>query len=416
MKLKTKSIITFFLVLLIIIGATFGTLVGFNFGKVKVSPLVSKIKQGLDLQGGVYVVYEAQTDKTGKELDEILDQTVEVFRNRVDGMGLTEPIIVKEGKNRIRVELPGAKDAKEALATIGKTAQLKFMLADGTVVVTGKDVKTSKVVFNKDTNEPIVSLGFKPEGAKAFASATERLAPSQGQIYIVLDNKPISAPRVNQKIPDGNATITGNFTTESATELANLISAGALPVDFKEVETSTLTATLGENALSKTIVGAQIGMVLLIIFMISFYRLPGVIAVVALAGYISILAATLFLLNATLTLPGIAAIILSVGMAVDANVISFERIKEEIRNGKSIRASIDAGFSKAFLTIIDSNITTCIAGVVLYNFGTGSIRGFAVNLIVGVIASMFTAVVVSRILLKSVVNSNLVKSKKMFGV
>lgn len=414
--MRFKHLSTFIIILCMILGAAYSAINGTNLGGINVNPISSSIKQGLDLQGGVFVVYEAQTDATGEELKSIIDQTIEVFRKRIDGMGLTEPVIVKEGDNRIRIELPGVKNASEALQAIGKTAQLKFIKEDKTVVVTGKDVKKSDVVFDRQTNEPIVALEFKGEGVDAFAKATRELAPTHGRIYIILDDEIISSPSVSQEISDGSATITGNFTVESASELANLIRAGALPVDFKEVQTSTITATLGENALAKSIDGAKVGIALVILFMMIYYRLPGIVAGIALVSYILI---TLFIftgMGATLTLPGIAALILSVGMAVDANVIVFERIKEEMRNGKSIRAAIESGFSKALATIVDSNITTFIAGIVLYNFGTGSIKGFAITLMIGIISSMFTAVFVTRVLLRSLANANITKNKKLFGV
>jgi preprotein translocase subunit SecD/SecD/SecF fusion protein len=198
--------------------------------------------------------------------------------------------------------------------------------------------------------------------------------------------------------------------------LAGLIRAGALPVDFEEVQSSTITATLGEEALDKSIYGASIGILLVMLFMILYYRLPGLMAAIALVAYILIVIYTYIGINATLTLPGIAAMILSVGMAVDANVIIFERIKEEIRSGKSIRVSVDSGFQKAMSTIIDSQITTFIAGVVLYNFGTGSIKGFAITLMIGIMASMFTAIIITRFLLKSAIGISNVKNTKFFGV
>ncbi|KDR96088.1 preprotein translocase subunit SecD [Peptoclostridium litorale DSM 5388] len=415
MKIKSKGIAVFLSIIIIISAALYTAVSGLNMGGISIAPMKDGIKQGLDLKGGVYVVYEAQTDETGEELKKIIDQTIEVFRRRIDSLGLTEPVIVKEGEKRIRIELPGVKNAREAIDMVGKTAQLKFILEDGSVVVTGKNVKDSEVVFRNDSNEPIVSLKFDAEGAKAFADATEKLAPTRSPILIVLDNQVISSPRVNDKIPNGEATISGNFTVESASELANLIRAGALPVDFKEIQTSTITATLGENALKASVQGAKIGVVILVLFMLLYYRIPGFVACIALVAYALIIGFTFVIMGATLTLPGIAALILSVGMAVDANVIVFERIKEEIRNGKSIRASIDSGFSKALSTIVDGNITTFIAGVVLYNFGTGPIKGFAVMLMIGIIASMFTAVVISKALLKSISNANVVKNTKMFG-
>jgi len=413
--MRNRGIAGFLAMIVIIAFGVYTALSGLSIGGLNISPLGKQVKQGLDLKGGVYVVYEAQTDAKGEELKKIIDQTIEVFRRRIDTLGLTEPVIVKEGEKRIRIELPGVKNANDALEMIGKTAQLKFALQDGTVIVTGKNVKKSEVVIDQKSKEPLVALEFDSEGAKAFADATEKLAPTQSPIFIVLDNEVISSPVVNEKIPNGQATITGNFTVESASELANLIRAGALPVDFKEIQTSTITATLGENALNMSILGAKVGIAILILYMMLYYKLPGLVAAIALAAYALIVGYAFVGMNATLTLPGIAALILSIGMAVDANVIIFERIKEETRKGKSLRVAIDAGFSRAMTTIIDSNVTTFIAGVVLYNFGTGPIKGFAVMLMLGIVASMFTAVVVSKLLLKTLANAGFLKNNKLFG-
>lgn len=413
--MKFKNLFIFLFSVILISFFAYSAASGVNIGNVKIGPVKNHIKQGLDLKGGVFVVYEAQTNTTGQELEKIMDQTIEVFRKRIDTMGVSEPLIVKEGEKRIRIELPGVKNAKQAIDMIGKTAQLKFMKEDQTVVLTGKDVKKSEVVFDKQKNTPIISLEFNTEGTKKFAQATKELSGTGSPILIVLDNKVISAPRVNEEIPNGQAVISGDFTVESASELANLIRAGALPVEFKEVQTSTVTATLGENALQRSIQGAMIGVALVMLFMLIYYRLPGLVADIALIAYILIILFIYVQMKVTLTLPGIAALILSVGMAVDANVIIFERIKEEIRNGKSLRASIDSGFAKALSTILDSNITTIIAALVLFNFGTGPIKGFAITLMIGILSSMFTAIVITKLLLKSLVHANLVRNSKFFG-
>lgn len=349
-------------------------------------------------------------------MDRIINQTIEVFRRRVDGMGLTEPIIVREGEKRIRIELPGVEDAEQAINTIGKTAQLQFVMPNGEVVVSGAEVSKAEVMIDSRNNQPFISLEFNSEGSRKFADATRQLAPGNEPLFIVLDDEVISSPIVNEEIPNGQAQITGQFTIEGASELAGLIRAGALPVDFEEVQSSTITATLGETALEKSIQGAILGVSLVMLFMIIFYKLPGLISVFALIAYMIIFTYIYILMNATLTLPGIAALILSVGMAVDANVIIFERIKEEIKSGKSVRVSIDSGFQKALSTILDSQVTTFIAGVVLYNFGTGPIRGFAITLMIGLIVSMFTAIIITRFLLKITIGAINLKNTKYFGV
>ncbi len=413
---KRKSLSIFFLIILLI--ATFGFvgINGLNLGSKTIKNIPSNIRQGLDLKGGFYIVYEAETDASGEELNRIMDQTIAVFRKRVDAMGLTEPSITREGERRVRIELPGVKNAEEAIESIGKTAQLRFVKQDGTVVLTGKEVIDSQVSVDSRTNIPEVTLQFNDEGTKAFAEATTELAPEKGQILIMLDDEVISAPAVQTAITAGNAVINGDFDYESASNLSSLIRGGALPVDFTEIESSVTTATLGDKALQYSIKGALLGILLVMLFMLAFYRLPGLIADIALVAYMLIVGYTYAGLHATLTLPGIAAAILSVGMAVDANVIIFERVKEEMKKGKSIRVSIESGFSKALSTILDSQITTFIAGVVLYYFGTGPIKGFALTLMIGIIASVLTAVFITKLLLKSFVSAFHITKTEYFGV
>lgn len=414
-----KNAIIFLLVLAIVGFATYTAFYGLQIGDKTINPVQDSIKQGLDLRGGVYVVYEAKTDETGAELDKIMHQTIEVFRRRVDAFGLTEPSIVREGDKRIRVELPGVENAQEAIDLIGRTAQLKFVAGDNEeVVVTGNNVKKSEAAYSE--GQVVVSLEFDMEGANKFAEATERVAKNtygskENKIFIVLDDEVIQDPNVTGKITGGRAQISGRYTEEEAVNIAALIRAGGLPVDLDEVQSSTITATLGVNALNRSVRAAQIGLMLVLIFMLVYYRIPGLVANVALTVYILIVLGVFVAFNATLTLPGIAALILSVGMAVDANVIIFERLKEELRAGKTVRAAIDAGFKRALKAILDSNITTLIAGVVLYQFGTGPIRGFALMLMIGILASMFTAVVVTKFLLKLFVGMNVTKNSKLFG-
>lgn len=419
MKSKGKSSIVFLIIIAVLGLSIFISFNGLKIGDLTITPVKDSARQGLDLKGGMYVVYEAQTDKTGTELDQIMQQVVEVFSRRVDGMGLTEPSIMREGENRVRVELPGVEDAQEAINTIGKTAQLQFVAPNGEVILTGSNVVRAQTTIGRG-EKPQVSLEFDREGAKKFAEVTGELAKFNNDmdrmIHIILDDEVISSPVVNDRIPDGKSSIFGNFTIETASQLANLIRAGSLPVDLEEVETSTITATLGENALNKSVQAAMIGIVLVFLFMIIVYKIPGIIASIALSIYILIVIGIMILLNATFTLPGIAALILSVGMAVDANVIIFERIKEEIRIGKTVRVAIDSGFKRAMSSILDANITTLISGAVLYQFGTGPIRGFAITLIIGIIASMFTSVVVTRLILKLFVGMGLAKNNKLYGV
>ncbi|MGO1368056.1 MAG: protein translocase subunit SecD [Senegalia sp. (in: firmicutes)] len=421
--MKSKSIIIFLLILLIVGTGVFVALEGINIGKFEIEPINKSINLGLDLEGGVYVVLEAKSDASGEELKKKMTEAKAIIDQRVNGLGVTEPIITIEGEDRIRIELPGLKDTQEAFDMIGKTAELQFINSEGEVIVSGKNVKNSEPVYIEQQttgkNVPVVSLEFDSEGAKLFKEGTEKaMANPVGEgriISIVLDDEVISAPAVNDVITDGSATIEGNFTIEEATELSTLIKAGALPIEMEEVQASEIGPSLGLTSLDKSVYAATIGIILIFLFMIGFYRLPGLIADISLTIYILIVLATLVSLNATLTLPGIAGLILSIGMAVDANVVIFERIKEEIRLGKSIRSSVDAGFKNALSTVVDSNITTLIAGIVLFNFGTGPIKGFAVTLIIGIITSMITALFITRLLLKLVINMKITKNTKMFG-
>jgi len=286
MRFKSKRNFISVIILLIILCviSAFGIPSG---GGYLLKPVYQRINQGLDLKGGVYVVYEAQTDATGDELAKIINQTIEVFRKRIDGMGLTEPVIVRDGDKRIRIELPGATNVNDAIQTIGKTAQLTFLNEEGKKLLDGSHVKESKVGTNQQ-GQYVVTLKFNDEGAKLFGEATKEAAPSKKRIIIMLDDKVLSAPTVNQEILGGNAEISGSFTVQSASELANLIQAGALPVNFTEIESSTKSAQLGDEALLKSVQGAAIGIFLVMLFMLIYYKIPGLIADIALGFYMLI--------------------------------------------------------------------------------------------------------------------------------
>ncbi len=317
---------------------------GIEIGKFKISNVKDSIDLGLDLAGGVYVILEAQTDLQGAELQKAMEQSKMIISERVDSLGVAEPNIIIEGNKRIRIELAGIENPQEAIELIGKTAQLQFIDPDGKEILTGKNVKNSDVAFHKtDLGEkPVVTLEFDKEGAESFKEATTRLVKKETIeekiIYIVLDEQVISAPIVNSAITDGKAVIEGDFDVEEANRLATLIRAGALPVEMSELQTSIIGPTLGLEALDKSIKAGAIAILIIFLFMLIYYKIPGLIADICLTIYILIVVYTMKFLGVKLTLPGIAGLILSIGMAVDANVIIFERIKEELRNGKSIRA------------------------------------------------------------------------------
>jgi len=388
------------------------------------APIKDQIKLGLDLSGGVYVVMEAQTDLTGAELKQLMSQTQAVIEKRVNQLGLSEPIVTIEGQNRIRVELPGAEDAEDAINTIGKTAQLQFVTADGNVVLDGSQVKDAGIQQDQENGGYAIGLKFNDEGAAAFKKATTDIingniksatdgVPSS-VIMIILDGQVISSPLVHEVIPNGEAIITagrGGFSEEEATNLSALIRGGALPVELVEVQTSVVGPTLGLDALKMSLIAGVIGIGLILIVMFLMYRVMGFASNIALLLYILIVFWVIVALKGVLTLPGIAGIILSIGMAVDANVIIFSRIREEIMNGKTIRVSVDSGFKRALSTIIDSQLTTIIAGVVLYQLGSGPVKGFAMTLMIGVIASVFTAVVVTQVYLDILAGSRLATNR-----
>lgn len=409
--MKTRCAVN--MIVVVILLAAFGALAifGLNIGALEIKPLVEGISQGLDLRGGVSAVYEAQ-DEGQSDFASLLSGTMAVLRNRLTNQGFTEATVTQQGTNRIRIEIPDVDDPNEILNIIGQPAHLEFKTADGETIMDGSAVVSAEMGYLE--GQPVVQFTLNDEGAAAFATATAENIGST--ISIELDGEVISAPTVNQAITGGQGYIEGNFTAESAQQLAMLIQSGALPLDIEQIEVRTISATLGEDALSTSMTAAVIGVLLVIVFMLVIYRLPGVMASLALLIYILI---DLFLLavipGVQLTLPGIAGIVLSIGMAVDANVIIFERMKEEMRAGKTVRASVESGFKRAFSAILDSNITTIIAGLVLMIFGAGTIKGFAITLTIGVVCSMFTAVVVTRFLLRQMVGLNFT-NHRLYGV
>lgn len=412
---------------ILIAGCWFVTLMGAG----SFAPIKEQLKLGLDLKGGVSVVMEAQTDATGSELKTLMQQTQAIIEKRVNQMGLSEPVVTIEGDKRIRVDLPGADDADQAITQIGKTAQLQFVMADGTVVLDGSQVKDAGVSKNQgksnislDTGY-VVTLEFDAEGSKAFKNATERIVNNQvtptiegmqaNQIMIILDGQVLSNPGVSEVISN-NAQISGNFTNEEAANLAILIRGGALPVGLEEVDTTTVGPTLGIDSLKDSLLAGTIGICLVIIFMIAMYGIMGLAADIALILYVLIVIWAMAAFGAVLTLPGIAGMILGVGMAVDANVIIFSRIREEVLGGKSIRVAAHEGFKRAMSTVIDSQVTTMIAAVVLYQLGSGPVRGFAMTLMISIIASIFTAVVITQFYLSIFSESKIFGNNKFFGI
>lgn len=377
-----------------------------------VSPLAYSIRQGLDLQGGTHVVLEAEDTAEAVVNDDAMQRVLRIMEKRVNELGLTEPIIQRQGTRRIIIELPGIKDPDKAIAVIGKTAMLEFKDEKGNTVLTGTDLKEAREQTDQN-NQNLVALEFSDEGGKKFAELT---ANNVGKtIAILLDGEVLTAPRVNEAITGGRAVITGSRTLEEAHNLAILLRSGSLPVKMNIIETRTVGPSLGQDSKEKSEFAFSVGIAAVLIFMVIFYKLSGVIADFSLMAYVLMLLFSLKFLDATLTLPGVAGIILSIGMAVDANVLIFEHFKEEYSMGKTLRLSMDAGFKRAFTTIFDSNITTLIAAFILFMFGTGSIRGFAVTLGLGVLLSMITAITLTQYMLKLLIAANIFKSPFVYG-
>lgn len=379
-----------------------------------IGPLAESIKQGLDLQGGTHIVLEAEDSGDNKVTDDAVERVIQILSRRINEMGLTEPLIQREGKKRIIIELPGVKDPDEAIKTIGKTAVMEFRDESGTVHLTGNDLKDAKeqITQNKQFE---VALEFTDEGADKFAKLT---AANIGRhIGIYLDGEQLTNPVVNQAITGGKAVITGSRTLEDAKNLAVLLRSGALPVKVKVMEVRTVGPTLGQDSKDKSVTAFAVGIGLIVAFMLVLYRLSGFVATMALLVYVMILLVVLgpWVLNATLTLPGIAGIILSMGVAVDANILIFERFKEEVFEGKTLRISMESGFRRAFATIFDANTSVMITAVILILLGSGPVKGFAITLALGVIVSMFTAITMSRSLLHLLIECNITNHPFWYG-
>src|SRR5579871_1610793 len=358
-----------------------------------------------------------------------IEQSIQIVEKRVNQLGTVEPVIQRQGTDRILVQVPGLQDPTRLKQLLGKTAKMEFRMVDTTVspdqaaqgnlppdaellmsasppkvpyvvkkqvLVSGGELSDAQPGFDQRTGEPIVNFKFNSTGSRKFAQAT---AENVGQPFaIVLDNEVISAPVIREPIPGGQGQISGNFTVQSANDLAVLLRAGALPAPLTPIEERTVGPGLGADSIAKGELAAYVGSIMVVVFMLLTYRLFGVFANIAVAINVAMIFGLLSLLNATLTLPGIAGIVLTVGIAVDSNVLIYERIREELRGGRNAISAIDAGFKRALATILDSNITTFIAAAVLFYIGTGPVRGFAVTLGIGIITTVFTAFTLTRLI------------------
>lgn len=398
--MRVRNLLLLLLVVVIIAAFAYTVFIGFPVGVGKFAP-VESTKLGLDLTGGVYIIYQA-VDPSQQDFDVKMTGAIAIFRQRLDAKSFTEATISRQGDSRIRVEIPinqtsTIKDPNEIVKFIGEPAKLQFLGPDGVVIMEGKDIVSAKPGTSQE-GQYVVYFELTDYGKGVFGAATQKFL---GQaISIQVDGGTISSPTVNSVIPNGSGYIEGSFTAESAANLAMQIESGALPLELSAIEQRTISSTLGDEALQKSIYAGIIGFILLLIFMIIVFRLPGLAADIALLAYISMVCFFLSWFEIQLTLPGIAGIILGVGMAVDANVIIFARFKEEVYGGKSIRSAMKSGFNKAARAITDSNVTTIIAALVLGVFGTGPIKGFAYTLGLSIIISMFSALVLTQSLLR----------------
>ena len=425
--MKKRGRIVAFLLLLVVFAATIGT---------TTNPILKDVKLGLDLQGGFEVLYQVKELKDGQEItEEVVSDTAKALTRRVDAIGVSEPSIQIESGNRIRVQLAGVENQQSARELLSTQANLTFRDADDNIILDGNDLKEGKAKegFN-ETGNPVVTLEMKDP--KKFGEVTTAISskPAPDNVLVIWldfeegvdsykeeilkpEPKFVSAPRVSYPINSSNVEISGSFTLQEAKDLSGILNAGALPVHLEEVYSTSVGAQFGEQALNKTVFAGIIGIALIFVFMLVYYRLPGLVAVITLTVYIYLILLVFTRINGVLTLPGIAALMLGVGMAVDANILTYERIREELRIGKSVKTSFQAGAKQAFTAILDANITTILAAVVLFIFGTSSVKGFALILIISILASFVTAVWGSRLLLGLLVNSGILDAKPgLFGI
>lgn len=431
--MKVKNVISFLLVVVLIVACACIAAFDVKIGSIRVPSTFDDekgIKKGLDLVGGSIIVFEPDVKDLSKVSDDAMDAAESIIRTRLDDVVDTEATITRQDDTSIRIEIPGEQNPHEAVEKLGKVAKLEFIDADGEVVMDGskKYVKSAGAKYGATSEYSgsvhYIQLNLTDEGRKKFKAATQaavNAGSGKNFIAIVLDDAVQMQPQVNEVIDDDSCIITGDYDAESAQHYADLINSGSLPFNLRVAELNNIGPTLGSTALNTSLAAALIGILLVMIFMLVIYRLPGLVSCVSLIAYTALI--TLIMAGfyqpewrfVTLTLPGIAGVILSIGMAVDADVVIFERIKEELRAGKSVGASVNAGFKRAIVAVIDSNVTTVIASVVLYIFGTGTVKSFAITLFIGIVVSMLTAITLTKFLLKRLVGMG-IKNPWLYGL
>ncbi len=397
-----------------------------------------EVKLGLDLVGGLRGEYQVVATDEQDVTPEILEQTRTIVENRVNATGVSEPVVVTQGEDRISVELPGVEDESDIRNLIGTTGVLEFTPVPGDCsaevipnapmpeclaavepLFNGTEIAAARIGQDQQTGEVVVNLELKDTGSRLFDEYADQvfgLPVSERLFAIVLDGIVESSPSINAPRFGGQATISGNFTVDEANNLVTVLRFGSLPLEIREVGFSSISATLGLDFLNQTILAGIVGIALVFAFMLLYYRVPGIVACLALIAYGVFALAIFELVPVTLTLAGIAAFILSVGMAVDANILIFERTKEELRGGKHLSAAVESGFNRAWTSIFDANISTLITALILYYFGTSVVKGFALVLGIGVLLSMFTAIVLSRMMLRWIVQQGWARRMHLFGI
>lgn len=376
-----------------------------------INPITKHLKYGLDLKGGVTATYQAEPSPGAPVDSNTMAKAMEILSYRVNKLGVSEPVVQQVGKNRITVDLPGVKNQEQALNFLGETALLQIKSPKGKVLLTGNDL--SNAVAGISQGQDVVELTFDAKGTALFREATTKYLNQALPIY--LDGKLLEAPTVQSVVPDGKAQLTGGFATlKQAQKMALLLQSGALPVNLKVLDVETISATLGHQSIVESEHAAVIAIVLIGLAMIFWYRLAGLFADIALAVYAFLLVGALEVIHATITIPGIAGIILSMGMAVDANVIIFSRVREEMVAGKSARAAIEIGFRNAIRAILDSNATTFISAVILFFLGSGDVKGFALTLMIGIVISLFTAVILTRQFIRLIADAGWARIRAVF--
>jgi preprotein translocase subunit SecD len=409
-----RSKVTASLILVIVVAIVAGV-INYEGLIAKNTKLIPKL--GLDLRGGVRIVLEAQDTESAKATNDAIDAAVGVIDKRVNALGVSEATAVREGANskRIVVELPGWEDPEAAKGIIGKTALLEFKTEDGKVVVSGKNLKDARLVFSQaqdSLGEPQISFELDAAGTTAFAAATQ--ANVGKKITIYLDSQVLMSPTVEVAITDGKGVISGGFTAAEASNYALLLKSGSLPVKLVAISEEVVGPSLGGVFVRRSALAAVIAFLLVVIWMFVMYRYLGLVSGIALIIYADILMAAYLVLHATLSLPAIGGAILSIGMAVDANCIIFERIREELGMKKTVKSAIGAGFSRAFRAVFDSNLTVLVGTAFLFYFGSGTVRGFSVTLALGVLASMFTAVFASHTLVDLLLTPAIARNSRKF--